>query len=249
VRAVVIALVLLLAGSAHGQSMQEAQEAFTAQRYDDAAAAYSALGQERGSPAAYYNAGNAYFRAGKLGPAALGYERALRLDPDLEDARYNLEVTRETIAAKLGKDSLTGSCPTPWWARAVEAWPVWAFLTMTLLADVLVVVLLLARRGRPPGARRALLGAGAILAGLVFIAFGLLLAGRLVRESSSPDALVTADQIVMRELPDPRSREMPTIHAGLRVQVVRERPEWTRIRLANQVEGWVPAGAVGRVVE
>ena len=34
----------------------------------------------------YYNLGNAYYRAGRMGPAIYNYERALTLDSDQEDA-------------------------------------------------------------------------------------------------------------------------------------------------------------------
>jgi len=38
----------------------------------------------------FYNLGNAYFKAGKPGPAILNYERARVLDPRDEDMKFNL---------------------------------------------------------------------------------------------------------------------------------------------------------------
>ncbi|HEY3358393.1 MAG TPA: tetratricopeptide repeat protein, partial [Polyangia bacterium] len=37
----------------------------------------------------YYNLGNAYYKAGRMGPAIFEYERALQLDSDQADARRN----------------------------------------------------------------------------------------------------------------------------------------------------------------
>jgi Ca-activated chloride channel homolog len=42
--------------------------------------------------AAYYNLGNALYGAARYEDAAEAYKRALRLDPDRDDARYNLEL-------------------------------------------------------------------------------------------------------------------------------------------------------------
>ena len=42
----------------------------------------------------YYNLGNAYYRSNMLGKSILNYERALRLDPENSDAKFNLELYR-----------------------------------------------------------------------------------------------------------------------------------------------------------
>ncbi len=44
---------------------------------------------------ANYNRGNALARAGEIGPAIKAYERALELDPEHEDARFNRDLLRE----------------------------------------------------------------------------------------------------------------------------------------------------------
>ncbi len=49
-------------------------------------------------PVAHYNRGNALVRLGRLADARAAYERALELDPSLEDARTNLRLVRDTLA-------------------------------------------------------------------------------------------------------------------------------------------------------
>jgi len=46
---------------------------------------------------AYYNMGNALYRAGKLPESILAYTQALRLNPNDEDAKYNLEFVRAQL--------------------------------------------------------------------------------------------------------------------------------------------------------
>lgn len=45
----------------------------------------------------YYNIGNTLFRMGKLPESILAYQKALQLDPDDVDAKYNLEYVRALL--------------------------------------------------------------------------------------------------------------------------------------------------------
>lgn len=71
---------------------------FRQDRHEESARAFgnSAMNFEPGSDrsAGYYNMGNALFKANKFEEAIEAYKRALRNDPDNEDARHNLEVAR-----------------------------------------------------------------------------------------------------------------------------------------------------------
>ena len=49
-------------------------------------------------PLAHYNRGNALVKLGRPAEAGAAYERALELDPSLEDARTNLRLVRNTLA-------------------------------------------------------------------------------------------------------------------------------------------------------
>ncbi|MCU0452984.1 MAG: VWA domain-containing protein [Bacteroidetes bacterium] len=71
---------------------------FRQDRHEEAARAFgnSAMNLDAGPErsAGYYNMGNALFKASKLDESIEAYKRALRNDPDNEDARHNLEVAR-----------------------------------------------------------------------------------------------------------------------------------------------------------
>jgi tetratricopeptide (TPR) repeat protein len=86
--------------------------------YDKARAAYERLEKLGVEDAAlFYNLGTVYARLGKLGTAVLYYEKALRLDPGQDDARYNLSVIREFIARKAGeagRDADLAPAAGPW---------------------------------------------------------------------------------------------------------------------------------------
>ncbi len=237
--------VLLVPARARAGDLEEASTAYAQQKYERAAAAYerAAAGGLR-NEIVYYNLGNAYFRAGKLGPAILNYERALRIDPDLADARYNLDVAHEAVAARLGKDSVKGALEEPFWVRAVDAVPLPLLIVAVILLDLGFFAILIALRFIPIGFTRTGLTVGAVFAGVAGLAAVLLLAGRLYWVERVRTSIVVVDEVMMRELPDAASREMPKLHAGMRVVALRESQGWWRIRLANHVEGWVPKETV-----
>jgi len=52
---------------------------------------------------AFYNLGNTAYRQGKLDEAIEWYQRALELDPDDEDAKFNLEFAREELKRRINE--------------------------------------------------------------------------------------------------------------------------------------------------
>ena len=57
---------------------------------------------------AYYNMGNTLYRAGKLPESILAYTQALRLNPNDEDAKYNLEFVRSQLKDQAQKQPQDG---------------------------------------------------------------------------------------------------------------------------------------------
>jgi Ca-activated chloride channel family protein len=51
----------------------------------------------------YYNIGNTLYRNGKLPESILAYEQALKLNPDDQDAKYNLEFVRNKLKENADK--------------------------------------------------------------------------------------------------------------------------------------------------
>jgi tetratricopeptide (TPR) repeat protein len=194
----------------------------------------------------YYNLGNAYYRAGRLGLAIYNYERALSIDPDVDDAAYNLRIARQVVARR-ATDRIEGADREPLWIRAVAPFTVtvltWTFLALYVgLFGVFLVL-----RFLPPGLARA-----GIVAATPFVLFGtlasgVLLGGRIYFAERVRQAIVLPDAASVKEGPDPNYKATFEVHAGLKVQLVDRDQEWVKIHLANGLEGWVREGDVGRL--
>lgn len=242
-----LALMLLAGRVARADLMDEAwrrgNDAYFKGDYAGAVAAYEQLDRQNVVSAdLYYNLGVAYFRLGSLGRAVWSFERAVGLDPDDEDARFNLAQARK-LADRRVRDQIEGAERDAIWIRAVTFFTssvlTWMFLALYL---ALFTLLFLRRRAREES--RAALGASAALVGATAALAGLLLAGRVVLDRI-PFAVVLPDTVAAKEGADPNYRTSFAVHAGLRVRLLERDQDWVRIRLANGLEGWVRDQDVG----
>jgi tetratricopeptide (TPR) repeat protein len=225
------------------EAWKRGNEAHLRGDYAAAAAAYAQLDRQHVVSAdLYYNLGVTYFRQQKLGPAIWAFERALVVAPDDDDARFNLAQARK-LAGQRAHDKLEGAEREPGWVRLVTYFSpsteVWLFCGLYLGCFALIFL----RRGMAHDSRlavttaAALLGAGALLAGLLVL-------GR-VNLDRIPAAVILPDQVAVKEGAGSNFRTNFEVHGGLRVRVLDREQEWVRIRLANGLEGYVRAEDVG----
>jgi tetratricopeptide (TPR) repeat protein len=259
VRSLVIAAILLSAASAGAQEKKpptivgeaatfgNANRAYVEGRFDEAIKRYEALVSAGVvHEDLFYNLGNAYFRSGKIGAAIFNYERALRIDPSMTDARYNMEVAREVVAERV-VDRLKGAETEPWWVRLATFFSI-SQLTIGLIAlDLLFFALLIAVRFLATGFLRTALIASSGFALVALLGTFLLLRGHIYVLEEVHQGIVVADQVVIREGSDARSAEKGKLHPGVRVSLHGRDAGWLRIRLANGMEGWVPESAIGKL--
>ena len=235
-----IALVLL----AQAQLFSDANAAYLTGDVARATAAYEALVSEGvASPTLETNLGAAYLRQGKRGLAALHFERALFLDPGDEDARADLNDLRKGNVDKLEGESDEGGVDTV--VRLLAPLPGRAAALLLLAAWIAGWTLL--------GAR-LLFGRGPPLAWTV-ISFSLVGVCALVtwgaahgRALALQRAVVIAPSAAAREGPQEKSVSHFEVHEGTTVRVEDEEGSFRRVKLANGLTGWVPAGAVELVV-
>lgn len=240
---------VLASGVARADRIDEAwkqgNDAYFRGDYPAAVSAYEQLDRQGiVSADLFYNLGVAYFRRGQLGRSIWAFERAAALDPDAEDARFNLAQARK-LADRRAVDKIEGAQREPIWIRLVNglttSTQTWLFLVLYLGCFALLFV-----RRRAKDDLRAPLGAGAALLGVGALLAGLLLAGRAALDRL-PFGVVLPDEVAVKEGADPNYRTSFDVHAGLRVRLLERDQDWVRIRLGNGLEGWVRDDAVGRL--
>jgi hypothetical protein len=231
------------------EAWRRGNDAYLRGDYAAAIAAYQELDRQGlVSADLYFNLGDAHYRKGDVGRAIWAFERALGLDPDDDDARYNLAQARKA-ADRRAHDKIEGADREPFWMRIVTTLgpgtETWIFVVVYVAFFVTLAVLRLRRRGASDHAR-ALLGAAAAILGVAALLSGALLAGRAYLDRV-PFGVILPDAVAVKEGADPNYRTSFELHAGLRVRLLERDQDWLRIRLPNGLEGWVREQDVGRL--
>lgn len=184
--------------------------------------------------------GNAALGAGEIGLATLAYRRALALDPSNARARHNLAWLRGRLPERMQPKVTAGATDTLLffhrWPRARR----WIVGAVAFAVAVLLVV--------PWGARKRRGGqlAASMLALVVWVA---MLASVVLEDRHTDDAVVI-DSVTMRAADSAGApAALPeALPRGVEVTILERREQWTRISLASGTSGWVPDGAVERVI-
>lgn len=214
--------------------------------FSSAAAGYErvlALGVP--APDLYYNLGNAYLRANRIGHAIWSYQRALGLAADDEDVAWNLRAARRQARSRW-QDRLQGEAGDPLWIRAVTVAGRPALTALFSSVYVAFFVALLARRW-VRGVPRAGLGAGAALLAVCVLVFGALLGGRAYHDRHVRRGIILPDEVAVTEGPEDGARVAFQLHGGHEVRLMERESGWVRVRLGNGLEGWLKDRDVGRL--
>ncbi|MGA2747693.1 MAG: BatD family protein [Verrucomicrobiota bacterium] len=231
-------LLLLGAASARADfvadSFLRANKLYEEGKYLQAASAYETILQ-RGqvSPAIYFNAANAWFKAGKLGRAIYDCRLAENLAPRDPDIRANLAIVRAQTGAS-SSSALPGNRWTRWAGRlTLDEWTVAASTGVALFFLVLAARQIWPTFGKAAGGLTIALAVSSLwlLAGLAFS-----IDERLWTQSS----IVIVPEAVARRGPMDESQSAFTAHDGAEFIVLTKDGDWLQVADAARHVGWLP---------
>jgi tetratricopeptide (TPR) repeat protein len=215
-------------------------------KFDQAADSYEGiLKQGLASTAIYFNLGNCYYRMGKTAPAILAYERALRLQPNDQDIKHNLDLVNLKTADRIE--------PLPElffidWLRTVSSFlplhlTVWLFAVGWVVMFFSLAALYLLTS---PSTLRFFRGLmiGSLVA---LIPLALLLATQVADSRIRNDAIVTTSIATAKTSPDSQSLDAFVIHEGLKVKLSDSVGDWVKIVLADGKVGWIRSDQCERI--
>ncbi len=239
-------IVALLAGATGVQAQTnpdrflQGNKLYEEGKYPQAAAMYEELLRTgEVSPALYFNAGNAWFKAGDIGRAIYDYRRAEQLAPRDPDIRANLGIAR--AQAGTSDAALPGSRWTRWVGRVTLN--EWACAASG--ATALFFILLAARQFSPAfrkssSAMAWFLGAASVW---LLICLGLSINQQLWQRTS----IVIVPEAVVRWGPDEESKSAFTAHDGTEMMVLGRDGDWLQVSDAARHIGWLQQKSVAQM--
>ncbi|ACF15040.1 TPR repeat-containing protein [Chloroherpeton thalassium ATCC 35110] len=197
------------------------------------------LGYESG--ALYYNMGNAYYKLHKTGQAVLYYEKALKLMPDDEDLKNNLELAHLRTQDKIS--SVPSFFLVDLFNGFLNVFSL-GFLGVAVLLSLylLTAVAILNMRGffSPLPAKVLMISLVVItlMSSVVFVA-------KSVQDATESKAVVVTGVVNAKSEPRESSATLFVIHEGLKVDIAQQQGEWVEIKLPDGNKGWIRYTDVG----
>lgn len=227
-------------------SLVKGNQFYSSGKYAEAAKAYegiAAKGYE--SFELYYNLGNALYKSGNITFAILNYERALKLSPTNEDARFNLEMAKRQVVDNI--DLLPEPGFIRWWHELISSRPADSWGTQSLVSFFLFLtffaLFLFATTIR--NKQFAFWFAIAALSYcLLTFSFGSAQRSKFVHHNSG---VITERSVRMKGSPSESGTELFILHEGLSVQITDKLGDWIEIRLADGNKGWIKESALIRI--
>lgn len=225
---------------------QAANTAYNAGNYAQAEECYTRI-VEQGlhSAALYYNLANAHFKQDELGKALLYYNRALRLRPNDEDIRHNLEYAEQST-----KDSIE-EIPEFFlktWIKSLRgalSCTAWSILSLVMLIAALSfgLLYLLAQRLSLRKTGFYLMAATALLF-VITTAFAWSERNMLVERS---EAIIMNSAVSIKSSPDRSATELFVLHEGTKVTIGEAIEGWAEVRIADGRKGWIEEERIERI--
>lgn len=248
--AVLVATILLAAFHGFAQSpeqlSEQAAKAYNQKQYPEAIALYEKIiagGSE--SYSLYYNLGNAYFRNNENAEAVLFYEKALKLAPNNEDIKHNIEVVNSKLIDKV--EMVPELFYKRWWKQLLNLMDIDVLATLNilflttaliLLAIYIAVSNLLIRK----------ISFWTALALLLFFSIGVAAASQRNHYlNAQHEAIIFIQNVNIKSSPDENSKDIFVLHEGTKVKLLDVVADWQEIRIANGSTGWIKASDIRKI--
>ena len=192
----------------------------------------------------HYNLGNAYFRLNEIPNAILNYERALKLKPSHDDAKYNLKLANQRTA-----DRISNTSPFVLlllWKKWQNLFSSNSWSMLTIMASFLSfggLIFWQLGKSRLVRKRGFIFG----ISCLGFVLFLGLTAALQFQTENSDDAILFVKEYPLKSGADNSSPDILILHEGIKVTVLDRIGLWSKVSLPNGEQGWLPSDSLVKI--
>lgn len=241
-KTIVIFISLFLAGVLNAQDidtlMVKANNLFVQNNFQEAIDTYELIldnGYE--SSDLYYNLGNAYYKQNIIAKAILNYERALLLDPNNADIKYNLELTNSLVVDKI--EVLPVFFLRSWVKnfRNMFSSNIWAIFSIVCFVLTLIFISLFLYT-RNYGFKKIFFWLGFIvfISSMISFIFSYQQKQKVIDNNT---AIIINPSVTVKGSPDASGTDLFVIHEGTKVWIDDKISDWNEIKLSDGSVGWI----------
>lgn len=201
-------------------------------KYEKAVEIFSKLSKKYNDPDIYYNLGNSYAKSGKKGYALLNYKKALKLNPDDEDIKYNIDIISRNLEDKIDThNNLLNNFLSSTWP--ISGYSATFFL---IIGFILFSLKIIWKKTIPFWIWISITLIGLLLYTISYSGYKLFI---------QPKGIILTKVCNVRIAPLDNEAITFTLHEGTEVEIKKKSGEWLRIMLPNGLSGWVKKSCIG----
>jgi len=216
----------------------QANELYRQENYAEALKVYEEIeAMDQESWALYYNIGNIHYKMNRVAPAIFYYEKALKLRPDQQDVRFNLEFANQMVLDNIEP------LPRNLGQRFMDAvilkltYETWAKIAVGL-AFLFALLFLMYHFSYGTGKKRFYFIASIITVILVTTSVFFAFRNQLYVKNNR-EAIIFATEAEVMNAPTTTSEAYFELHEGTKVTVLESLDNWKKIRIADGKIGWI----------
>ena len=213
---------------------KQANDLYLQEKYENAILLYDSI-QKSGFESAdlYYNMGNTYYKLQDWPQSILYFERALKLNRNHEDARFNLDLAQLKIVDKI--EAIPSLFIEKWYNSFIYIFIIdtWAILCIVLLwLSFLVFTIKKLLFYKFPKNLFTILFVLTILS-FVFANSNF---KQIIQQKN---AIIFSSSVVVKSAPSYNSNDLFSLHAGSKIHILDQIGDWIHISVVNGNKGWM----------
>ena len=195
----------------------------------------------------YFNLGNSYYKANKIGPSIYYYEKALLLNPNDAEILSNLSFAQKMTIDAIKPMPETSISRIVASVKNILTFDQWAYTAVIFMILFVVLYLAFYFFRFADKKRIAFIVSMICLLGMVI---SILFAVFQYRDyTQTQPAIIFATEAAVKEEPNNRSATLFDLHEGSKVYVEEKLNDWNKIRLADGKNGWILANDLRLIKE
>jgi len=218
----------------------EANKLYQNEEYSDALEIYKEIEENKVvSDKLFYNIANANYKLNKVAPAIYYYEKALLVNPNNVDAKFNLRFAKQMAIDNI--EPLPKTFSQKFSENFIQklTYNTWAWLAVSF-SLLFAVLFLLYHFSYSSAYKRFYFVSSIVSAFLVFVTIIFAYQNYNTVKTDKP-AIVFAQQTDVKSAPTMSSAISFELHEGTKVQILESLDSWKKIKIADGKIGWIVA--------
>lgn len=227
-------LVFLISFNLYGNDslFVSANSDYAKQEYNAAIKKYNLiLSSNLESHELYYNLANSFFKINEIHQAIYYYEKALKIKPDFDDAKENLEICNLQLIDKI--EEIPELMITSLYNNIINFLSLknWIYLTLIFIWVSLIIFSYnsFVKKNKK-----------SVLYLVIFSFFLFFITTKKYNQNINvKEAIIYSSVINVMSAPSEQSTNLFSLHIGTKVKIEDQIENWVNIRIANGKKGWV----------